>query len=100
MIACQSGDTKMLTGSQIRAARALLRWSANVLAVKCKIGVATVRRAELTDAEPPITVANNEAIRAALEKAGVEFIDKNGGGPGVRLRKDKVRTVRIGGRSG
>jgi hypothetical protein len=26
-------------------------------------------------------------IEAALEKAGVEFIDENGGGPGVRLRK-------------
>jgi hypothetical protein len=28
-----------------------------------------------------------EAIRAALEKAGIEFIDEDGGGPGVRLRK-------------
>jgi transcriptional regulator with XRE-family HTH domain len=30
-----------------------------------------------------------DKVRAALEKAGVEFIEENGGGPGVRLRKSK-----------
>ena len=34
-----------------------------------------------------MTVANDLAVRRALESAGVEFIDENGGGPGVRLRK-------------
>jgi hypothetical protein len=34
-----------------------------------------------------MTEANKEAIRTAIEKVGVEFIDENGGGPGVRLRK-------------
>jgi hypothetical protein len=34
-----------------------------------------------------MTAANNLAVRRALEMAGVEFIDENGGGPGVRLRK-------------
>ena len=34
-----------------------------------------------------MTVANNDAVRRALEAAGVEFIDENGGGPGVRLKK-------------
>ena len=34
-----------------------------------------------------MTAANNFAVRRALESAGVEFIDENGGGPGVRLRK-------------
>jgi hypothetical protein len=34
-----------------------------------------------------MTIANNLAVRRALEAAGVEFIDENGGGPGVRLRK-------------
>ena len=34
-----------------------------------------------------MTAANNLAVRRALEDAGVEFIDENGGGPGVRLRK-------------
>jgi transcriptional regulator with XRE-family HTH domain len=88
MIVCQSGDMKMLTGAQIRAARALLRWSAEELAGKAKVGVATVRRAELTDGVPSMTEVNNDAIRRALE-ASVEFLDENGGGPGVRLRKAK-----------
>jgi hypothetical protein len=51
------------------------------------VGVATIRRAELTDAETSLTTANDLAVRRALEAAGVEFIDENGGGPGVRLRK-------------
>jgi hypothetical protein len=34
-----------------------------------------------------MTTANDLAVRRALEEAGVEFIDENGGGPGVRLRK-------------
>ena len=34
-----------------------------------------------------MTVANDLAVRRALETAGIEFIDENGGGPGVRLRK-------------
>jgi len=34
-----------------------------------------------------MTTANDLAIRRALESAGIEFIDENGGGPGVRLRK-------------
>jgi len=50
-------------------------------------GVATIRRAELTDGETSMTAANDLAVRRALEIAGVEFIDENGGGAGVRLRK-------------
>jgi len=34
-----------------------------------------------------MTVPNDTAVRRAFETAGVEFIDENGGGPGVRLRK-------------
>jgi hypothetical protein len=29
--------------------------------------------------------------RSAIEKAGVDFIDENGGGPGVRLRKGQQK---------
>ncbi len=76
-----------LTSAQIRAARALLRWSANDLAVHSSVGVTTIRRAELTDTETSLTKANDLALRRALENAGVEFIDENGGGPGARLRK-------------
>ena len=44
-------------------------------------------RAELTQSETKLTRANDQAIRRTLEAAGVEFIDAEGSGPGVRLRK-------------
>jgi hypothetical protein len=78
---------KPLKSAQIRAARALLRWSAAELAREAALGLATVKRAELADGETSMTMANDLAVRRALETAGVEFIDENGGGPGVRLRK-------------
>lgn len=78
---------KPLTSAQIRAARALVRWSAEDLARECAVGVTTIRRAELTDHETSMTAANDRAVRHALEAAGVEFIDENGAGPGVRLRR-------------
>jgi ribosome-binding protein aMBF1 (putative translation factor) len=78
---------KSLTGAQIRSARALLKWSAQELAQHSSLGVNTIRRAEATDHATSLTVANNLAIRRALESAGVEFIDENGGGAGIRLRK-------------
>ena len=46
-----------------------------------------IRRAELSDSETSMTAANDLAVRRALELAGVEFIDENGGGAGVRLRR-------------
>jgi hypothetical protein len=78
---------KPLTSGQIRAARALLRWRAEDLARESAVGVATIRRAELAEHETSMTAANNLLLRRTLEAAGVEFIDGNGGGPGVRLRK-------------
>ena len=75
-----------LSSAQIRAARALLRWSAQDLARESALGVNTIRRAEIAEHEISLTTANHLAIRRALEAAGVEFIDENGGGPGVRLR--------------
>jgi transcriptional regulator with XRE-family HTH domain len=77
---------KPLTSAQIRAARALIRWSALQLAEKTAVGVTTIRRAELTASETKLTRVNDQVIRRVLEAAGVEFIDANGGGPGVRLR--------------
>ena len=78
---------KPLTSAQIRAARSLIRWSADDLARLSTLSVATIRRAELADGETSMTTANDLAVRRALEAAGVEFIDDNGGGPGVRLRQ-------------
>jgi hypothetical protein len=80
---------KPLNSAQIRAARALLRWSAAELAREAALGLATIKRAELADDKTSITTANDLAVRRALEAAGVEFIDENGGGPGVRLRQGR-----------
>ena len=77
----------MITSAQMRAARALVRWSALDLAKQARLGVATIRRAEANDGEPAITSANCDAIVRALETGGVEFIAENGGGAGVRLKK-------------
>ena len=74
----------MVTSAQLRAARGLLNWTVRGLAEKAGVHRNTVTRCEndATTGGPAL-----EAIRAALEAAGVEFIAENGGGPGVRLRK-------------
>jgi transcriptional regulator with XRE-family HTH domain len=75
----------MVMPTQCRAARGLLDWSQLELAVKARVGVVTVRQLEAGTHEP--RRATLEVIRRCFEIAGIEFIDENGGGPGVRLRK-------------
>ena len=86
-----TAKSKPLTSPQIRAARGLLRWSAEDLAREAALGLATIRRAEGAENETSMTIANDLAVRRALETAGVEFIDENGGGPGVRLRERQLK---------
>lgn len=78
---------KKISSAQMRAARALLRWSALDLAAASKVGVATIRRVEVVEGEIPVTPANEESLRRAFEAAGIEFIEGNGTGEGVRFRK-------------
>jgi transcriptional regulator with XRE-family HTH domain len=75
----------MLTAAQCRAARGLLDWTQQELADAAHIGVATVRVFEAENSEARYTT--QAMLRQAFESAGVEFIDGNGGGPGVRLTK-------------
>ena len=75
----------MISPSQCRAARALLDWSQQQLADNAGVGIVTIRQLEADAHEP--RRATLEVVRRALEAAGVEFIDENGGGAGVRLRK-------------
>ena len=78
----------MITGRQIREARALLGLQRSALAARSKIvTTATITRAESVDGEPPITTAQAAAIQQALERAGVEFISDTAGEAGVRVRK-------------
>ena len=78
---------KPLTSTQIRAARALVRWTAEELSRQSSVSLRTIRRAELAESHTAMTTTNDLAIRCALESAGIEFIDENGGGLGLRLRK-------------
>jgi transcriptional regulator with XRE-family HTH domain len=80
----------MLTAAQCRAARGLLDWSQLDLAKHAGVGIVTVRQLEASIHEP--RRATLDVVRRALEGAGVEFIDENGGGAGVRLRKPGTLT--------
>ena len=74
-----------VTSAQVRMARAALNWSVRDLAEAAQIHRNTVTNIETGRyAGDAATLA---AIVSALRRAGVEFIDENGGGPGVRLRK-------------
>jgi transcriptional regulator with XRE-family HTH domain len=75
----------MIKPEQSRAARGLLGWSQQELAEKAAVGIVTVRQLEAGVHKP--RRATLDVIQRAFESAGVEFIDENGGGPGVRLRK-------------
>jgi len=75
----------VITPSQCRAARGLLDWSQQELANSAEVGVVTVRQLEAGSHEP--RRATLIVIRHCFEAAGVEFIDENGGGPGVRLKQ-------------
>ena len=74
----------MITPAQCRAARGLLDWTQQKLADQARVGVVTVRQFEAGDVAP--RRATLQVIRRAFELAGVELIDGNGGGPGVRLK--------------
>ena len=74
-----------MTGVQCRMARAALGWNAQKLATKAGVGINTVNRFESGACQPRgVTL---DALRGALEAAGVIFVEENGEGPGVRLRK-------------
>jgi len=75
----------MLSSAQCKAARGLLDWTQQDLAERAGVGIVTVRQFESAANTPRRATLN--VIRRAFETAGVEFIDENGGGPGVRLRK-------------
>ncbi len=78
---------EILSIRQVKAARALLGWSAHDLAKAAGVSYPTVARLEAGDGALRGRKATAEAIRTALEAAGIRFIAENGGGPGVRLAK-------------
>jgi len=78
----------MFSVRQMKAARALLAWSQGDLAEASGVSEPTIARLESEDGEQVGGRAETSGkLKAALEKAGVEFIPENGGGAGVRLAK-------------
>jgi transcriptional regulator with XRE-family HTH domain len=75
----------MISSAQCRAARGLLNWTQEQLANAAQVGVVTVRQFEADKGSP--RNATLSVVRQALEGAGVQFIPENGGGPGVRLKR-------------
>jgi transcriptional regulator with XRE-family HTH domain len=76
-----------ITGEQVKRARHLLGWSQLELAEKSRTGLTTVKKTEGGVSQPKLFYIL--AIQHALEFAGVIFVEENGEGPGVRLKKAK-----------
>ncbi len=76
----------MITSAQIRSARTMLRITAADLALLSKVGISTIKRFELAEGVPAGNIKTLEALKFALENAGVEFIGSPDDRPGVRLR--------------
>jgi len=73
------------TPQQCRGARALLDMTQPQLASASGLGLSTV--VDFEKSRRPVSKEAVQAMGRALQDAGIEFIDENGGGPGVRLRK-------------
>ncbi len=76
----------MFTSYQLRAARAILRWSIEDLSQKTGIGTTTLKRFESGDGVPNGHLRNFETIKGVLEKAGIEFLGSPDEGAGVRWK--------------
>lgn len=88
-------NTEMVTGAQLRAARALLNVSVAELAETTGLAVNTIRRAEGTNGQAPITAANMKLLLTMLGQAGVLFIPADALGPGVRLASPDTTKMRL-----
>jgi len=74
-----------ISPDQCRGARAVLDMTQPQLASAAGLGLSTV--VDFERSRRPVSTEAIQAMRKALERAGIEFIDENGGGPGVRMRK-------------
>jgi hypothetical protein len=79
----------MISGAQVRAARALVGWTVHELARRSVVSIGTVHLIEGSDGLPSTSREHLAAIQDSLEAVGIEFLD--GDAPGVRLRPKKRR---------
>jgi transcriptional regulator with XRE-family HTH domain len=77
----------VITGAQLRAARALLKWSAKEAAERSGVALTTVQRLEQSDGPASGRAQTHFDLQRAFESAGVEFIGTPDDKPGVRLVK-------------
>ena len=80
---------QVITGSQIRSARAALRWTTEELAQRGGLTSRTVKRFEQIDGVPPSRSGTLARLQEALEAAGIEFIGTPDDGPGIRVRSTR-----------
>jgi ribosome-binding protein aMBF1 (putative translation factor) len=74
-----------ITPEQLKAARQLLGWSRSRLSARIRLSFPVIVRYE--DGGGQSRALDLAIVRTALESAGVIFVEENGEGPGVRLRK-------------
>jgi hypothetical protein len=83
-------DERMLTGRQIRGARAMLGWSARELADRAGLSLSAIQRAEVSNDIPNMRAPNLNQVQRALEDGGITFFaageTPRPGGVGMRLR--------------
>ena len=84
------GISPVVTVEQLRAARGLLGWSQSELAARAGLSLPTVKRLE-AGFGPRVSDEARGKLQRAIEAAGIEFIEENGGGSGVRFRKKRRR---------
>ena len=77
----------MITSDQIRAARALLKWSGKDLASKSGVGFSTIMKMESEVGVSNSNFKTFEAIKKAFDEAGIEFIGSPDSQAGVRWKK-------------
>jgi hypothetical protein len=82
-----------ISGAQIRAARALLKWSVRQLSQHCRVSQSAISRSERVDGPPPMQVRNLTTIRRVFEEHGIEFLELDG----VRLLARSPRIIVYGG---
>jgi transcriptional regulator with XRE-family HTH domain len=78
----------MISGKQIRAARALLGWKQRELAAAASVSEVSIKNAERGVVDSRGSTLN--AIQRAFDRAGVIFLDTGdtrNGGPGVRFKE-------------
>jgi transcriptional regulator with XRE-family HTH domain len=92
MIQNGSRENSSITIEQLRAARGLLGWSQTELASRAGLSLPTVKRVE-AGFGPRVSDDARGKLQRTLETAGIEFIDDNGGGPGVRLKKSRKKRM-------